>query len=97
MLEMHLRQPRFTYSACEPFTKSKNITKSVCFQHDMTYGDFINLPRITGSDKVLRDKAFNIAKNQKYDGYQRKIDSIVYKFFNKKSYGGCVETETMPN
>ena len=63
----------------------------------MAYGDFINFSRITGSDKLLRSKAFNIAKNQKYDGYQRKLDSIVYKFFNKRTYGGCVEPETMPN
>ena len=40
------------------------------FQHDMTYGDFKDLARRTPSDKVLRDKAFNIAKSSKYDGYQ---------------------------
>ena len=47
-----------------------------------------DLARITASDKVLRDKAFNIAKNLQYDGYQRGISSIVYKFFDKKSKGG---------
>ena len=51
----------------------------------MAYGDFKDLKRRTYSDKVLRDKAFNIAKNPKYDGYQRRAASIVYKFFDKKS------------
>ena len=51
----------------------------------MAYGDFKDLKRRTASDKVLRDKACNIAKNPKYDGYQREIASMVYKFFNKKA------------
>ena len=51
----------------------------------MVYGDFKDLARRTASDKVLRDKAFNIAKNPKYDGYQRGLASMVYKFFDKKS------------
>ena len=51
----------------------------------MAYGDFKDLARRTGSDKVLRDKAFNIAKYPKYDGYQRGLASMVYKFFDKKS------------
>ena len=50
----------------------------------MTYGDFKDLARRTASDKVLRDKAFNIAKNPKYDGYQRGLASMVYNFFYKK-------------
>ena len=53
----------------------------------MAYGDFKDLKRRTFSDKVLRDKAFNIAKNPKYDGYQRGLASMVYKFFDKKSIG----------
>ena len=61
-----------------------------CFQHNMAYGDFKDLRRRTFSDKVLRDKAFNIAKNAKYGGYQRWLASIVYKFFDKKSAGGSV-------
>ena len=51
----------------------------------MAYGDFKDLARRTASDKVLRDKAFNIAKNPKYDGYQRGLASMIYKFFNKTS------------
>ena len=47
----------------------------------MTYGDFKDLARRTTSDKVLRDKAFNITKNPKYDGCQRRLASTVYKIF----------------
>ena len=102
MPEMHLKQPRFTYSACGPFTKNKeriqkfketgdtsyiykNELDKACFQHDMAYGDFKGIKRRTASDKTLRDKAFNIAKNPKYDGYQRGIASMVYKVSDKKS------------
>ena len=107
MLEMHLKQPRFTSSDCGPFTKNKeriqkfketrdtsyiykNELDKACFQHDMAYGDFKDLKRRTASDKILRDKAFNIAKNPKYDGYQRGLASMVYKFFDKKSKGSGV-------
>ena len=51
----------------------------------MAYGDFKDLTRRTASDKILRDKAFNIAKNPKYDGYQRGLASMVHKFFDKKT------------
>ena len=77
------------YSACRPFRKNKerilkfretgdprciyqNELDKACFQNVMVYGDFKHLTR-TASDKILRDKAFNIAKNQKYDGYQREL------------------------
>ena len=50
----------------------------------MAYGDFKDLARRTASDKVLRDKAFNIAKNPKHDGYQRGLASMVYKSFDGK-------------
>ena len=63
----------------------KNELGKTCFQHDMAYGDFKDLAKRTASDKALRDKAFNIAKNPKYDGYQRGLASMVYKFFDKKS------------
>ena len=82
MPEIHLKQPGFTYSACEPFTKNKERIQKfrqtgdtsfickielhkVCFQHDMVYRDLKELARRTASDDVLRDKAFNIAKNPK--------------------------------
>ena len=56
----------------------------------MAYGDSKDIARRTASDKVLRDKDFNIAKNPKYDGYQRGLASMVYKFFDKKSKGSGV-------
>ena len=59
----------------------------------MAYGDFKDLTRRTASDKILRDKAFNIAKNPKYDGYQRGLASMVYKFFDKKSAGRGVNMQ----
>ena len=55
-----------------------------CFQHDMAYGDFRDLTKRTASDKVLRDKAFKTASDQKYDGYQRGLASMIYKVFDKK-------------
>ena len=65
----------------------KNELDEACFQHDMAYGDFKDIARRTASDKILRDKAFNIAENPKYDGYQRGLASMVYNFFDKKSKG----------
>ena len=53
----------------------------------MAYGDFKDLAKRTAADKVLRDKAFKIASDKKYDGYQRELASMVYKFFDKKSQG----------
>ena len=50
----------------------------------ITYGDSKDLTRKTASDKILRDKAFNIAANPKYDGYQPGLASMVYKYFDKK-------------
>ena len=62
----------------------RNDLDKACFQHDMAYGDFKNLVKRTATDKVLRNKAFNIAKDANYDGYQRGLASMVYKFFDKK-------------
>ena len=55
----------------------KNELDKACFKHHIAHGDFKELAKRTASDKVLRDKAFNIAKNFKYDGYQRGLASIV--------------------
>ena len=54
------------------------------FQHEMAYGDFKDLTRRTVFDKILHDNAFSIAKNSKYDGYQRGLVSMVYIFLIKK-------------
>ena len=53
----------------------------------MGYGDFKDSAKRTAADKVLRDKAFKIASDKKYDGYQRGLASMVYTFFDKKSQG----------
>ena len=62
----------------------KNELDKACFQHDMAYGKSKDLAKRTQSDKVLRDKAFTIASDSKYDGYQRGFASMVYKSFDKK-------------
>ena len=62
----------------------RNELDKACLQHDMAYGDFKDLKRRTQSDKVLKDKAFAVTSNTKYDGYQKGLASIVYKLFDKK-------------
>ena len=62
----------------------RNELDKACFQHDLAYGKSKDLAKRAQSDKVLRDKAFRIASGQKYDGYQRGLASMVYKFFDKK-------------
>ena len=62
----------------------------------MAHGDFKDLPRRTASDEVLRDKAFNIAKNSKY-GYQQGLASMVYWFLDFKSSSDAVKSENRPN
>ena len=57
----------------------------------MAHGDFKDLARRTASDKILRDKTFNIARNPKYDGYQRGFASIVYIFFDKKTCDSSIK------
>ena len=57
----------------------KNQLDKACFQRDMVYGDFKDLAKRSASDKVLRDKAFNIAESPKYDGYQKGLASIVFR------------------
>ena len=71
MPEMHLTQPGFIQSVCDPFTKNKEITDldKACFQY-MAYVKHKDLNKSTQSDKVLRDKVFEIANKTKYDGYQ---------------------------
>ena len=75
----------------------QNEQDKACFQHDMAYGDFKDSTRRAASDKILRDKAFNIAKNSKYDGYQHGLASMVYRFFYKKTSGGTIKNENISN
>ena len=111
MPEMHLRQPQFTYSACAPFTKHKqriqkfketgdtnyiykNELDKACFAHDAAYSY-----KRTVADKILKNRAFNIAKDPNYDGYQRGLAAMIYKFFDKKSKGSGakhVNTKLIP-
>ena len=104
--EMHLKQPKFTYSACGPFKKTtkeykifeqtgdsryiyKNELGKTCFQHDKAYRDFKDLARRTASDKILRDKVFNL-KQLKED----LIYSMIYNFFDKKHSGRGIKNKT---
>ena len=62
-------------------------------KHDIAYRDFKDLTRRTAANKALHDKSFNIAKNSKYDGYQRGLASMVNKFLDKKTSGGAAKFE----
>ena len=62
----------------------QNELDKACFQHDMAYGDFKDLTRKTASNKILSVKAFNIAKNPTYDGYQRELAQWLTNFLIKK-------------
>ena len=107
MPEMYLRQLRFVYSACGPFTRHKERIKKfkrtgdtryiyrneldkACFQHDSAYADHKDLINRTKSDKVLRDRAYNIASNPEDDGYQTRLASMVYNFLIKSQRQGVV-------
>ena len=65
----------------------RNEIDKACFQHHSAYADHKDLINRTKSDIVLRDQAYDIASNPEYDGYQRGLASMVYKFFDKKSMG----------
>ena len=69
----------------------RNELDKACFQHDSAYADHKDLINRTKSGKVLRDKAYDRASNPEYDGYQRGLGSMVYKFFDKKSMGSSVK------
>ena len=73
----------------------RNEIDKACFQHDSAYADHKDLINRTKADKVLRDKAYNIASNTKYDGYQRGLASMVYKFFDKNSMGSGIASSSI--
>ena len=64
-----------------------NKLDKACFTHDVAYSDSKDLTKRTVADKILKNKAFDIAKDPKYDGYQRGLASMVYKFFDSKVSG----------
>ena len=101
MPEMHLRQPRFVFSACGPFTRHKERIKEIkrtgdtrllyrneldkaCFKHDARYAKYKYVENRLISDQKLRNSAYDITSNPVYDGYQRGLANMVYKFFDSK-------------
>ena len=88
------RVERFMQTEHKHFTYKNDLDKS-CFQHDMTYSKYGNLNERTESNKILRVKAFEIASSPKYDGHQRWLALMAYKFFDKKST--VADIKSMPN
>ena len=78
------RTEKFMQTGNTNFTYKNELDKA-CFQHNMAYGKSKDLTKRKQSDKVLKDKAFKVASNPKYDGYQRGLALMVYKFLDKKS------------
>ena len=72
----------------------RNELHKACFQDDSAYADHKDLINRSKSDKVLRDKAYNIASNPKYDGYRRGLASMFYKYFDKRSMGSGIGRDT---
>ena len=68
----------------------KNELDKACFQHDMAYGKSKDLVKRIQSNKVLKNKAFKIASDPKYEVYQRGLALMFYKLFDKKSSGSGV-------
>ena len=60
----------------------RNDLDKTCFRHDMPYGKYKDLIKRKESDKFLKDKAFKITSNTKYDGYERGLASMVCKIFD---------------
>ena len=88
MPEIHLRQPqpqiqKFKETGDTNYIYKNELDKD-CFVHDAAYSDSTIAEKRTIADKMLKNKAFDIAKDPKYDGYQRELASMVYKFFDSK-------------
>ena len=71
-----------------------NELGKACFQYDMAFGKSKDLVKRTKWDKVFKNKAFTIASNPKYEGYQRGLTSMIYNFFDKKSNGSGIAKES---
>ena len=63
----------------------RNELDKACFPHDAAYFESKDLTKITISEKILKDRAYEIARNWGYDGYQRALASMIYKFFDKNT------------
>ena len=73
----------------------RNELDKACFAHDAAYSDSKDLAKRTISDKILKDRAYDIAKNHNYGGYQRALVNMVYKFFDKKAGSGISVNEQL--
>ena len=73
----------------------RNELDKACFAHDAVYSDIKDLIKRNISDKILTDRAYEIARNHQYDGYQRALASMVYKFFDKKTGSGVSVNEQL--
>ena len=71
----------------------RNELDKACFARDAAYSDSKDLAKRTILDKILKDRAYEIARNRKYDGYQRALASMVYKFSDKKTGSGISVNE----
>ena len=104
MSEMHLKQPRFTYSACGPFTKNKERIEKFMktgntdfiYRNELDKACFQHdMAYGKAKDLVRRTKSDKVLRDKAFkDGYQRGLASMVYKFFNKKSKGSCIINES---
>ena len=97
VLAVHLQKnkgriEKFMQTGNTDFIYKKELDKA-CFEHDMAHGKTKDLAKRTQSDKVLRDKAFRIESDPKCYGYQRRLASMVDKFFDKKSSGSSIVNE----
>ena len=63
----------------------RNELDKACFTHNTAHSDSKDLAKRTISDNILKDRAYEIARNSNYDGYQRALGNMVYKFFDKKT------------
>ena len=73
----------------------RNELEHACFAHDVAYSDSKDLAKRTISDKILKDRTYETAKNRNYDGYQRALASIAYNFVNKKTESGVNVNEKL--
>ena len=73
----------------------RNEFDKACFQHDSAYANHKDLINRADADKVLKNKAYNIASNPEYDGYQRGLTSMVYKLFDKEPTGSGIASSSI--
>ena len=104
--ELKLKQQGFPYSACGPCNKHcegiqkfreagnlyKNESDKAFFAQDAAYSDSKDLAKRIISDKILKERADESARNRGYDGYQRALASMFYNFLDKKTGSGAIVT-----